>query len=167
MPQRINASQVLVVLGGVALFVSLFLSWYEGRFAGESGLTAWTAFELLDILLAGLAVTAIAVAVPVRREPGTPSPAAERWLPWVGLAALVLVVISFLNDPPGARDRGLEVGAWIGLAGAVALAAGGLLSFTRVSLVISTRPTPPAEEAPPAPPTQPEEEARPTRPMHE
>jgi hypothetical protein len=167
MPRRINASQILVVVGAFALFVSLFLNWYEGRFAGESGLTAWTAFELVDILLAGLAVAAIAVAVPVRREAGTPSLAAERWLPWLGLAALVLVVVSFLNDPPGARDRGLEVGAWIGLAGAVALAAGGLLSFAQVSLVVSTRPAQQEEATGPEPPTQPDEAARPTRPMHE
>jgi hypothetical protein len=167
MPQRINASQILVVVGGVALFVSLFLNWYEGRFSGESALTAWTAFELLDLLLAGLALAAIAVAVPVRREPGAASIVAERWLPWLGLAALVLVVTSFLNDPPGARDRGLEVGAWIGLAGAVALAAGGLLSFARVSLVISTQPTQPGDATRPTAPTQPDEAARPTRPMHE
>src|SRR5687767_12638727 len=98
MPQRINASQILVVVGGVTLFVSLFLSWYEARFAGESALTAWTAFELLDILLAGLALAAIVAAVPIRRETGTASLAADRWLPWLGLAALVLVVVTFLND---------------------------------------------------------------------
>jgi hypothetical protein len=74
--------------------------------------------------------------------------------------------VTFLNDPPGARDRGLEVGAWIGLAGALALAAGALLSFAQVSLVISTRPAQPDEPAQP-PPTQPDEAARPTRPMHE
>ena len=139
MPERINAGQILVVVGAVALFVSLFLNWYEGPFAGEGALSAWTAFELLDIVLAGLALVAIAAAVPILRE-GPATLISSRWLPWLGLAAFVLVAVTLLNDPPGARDRGLELGAWIGLAGAAVLAVGGLLSFARVSLVVSMRP---------------------------
>jgi hypothetical protein len=127
----------------VALFVSLFLNWYEGPFAGESGFSAWTAFELLDIVLAGLALAAIAAAVPIRRGDGTATPISGRWLPFVGLAAFVLVAVTLLNDPPGARDRGLELGAWVALAGAAALAVGGLLGLARVSLVVTTRPTEP------------------------
>ncbi|HZA89168.1 MAG TPA: hypothetical protein VE401_02960 [Solirubrobacterales bacterium] len=143
MPERINAGQILVVVGAVALFVSLFLNWYEGPFAGESGFSAWTAFELLDIVLAGLALAAIAAAVPIRRGDGTATPISGRWLPFVGLAAFVLVAVTLLNDPPGARDRGLELGAWVALAGAAALAVGGLLGLARVSLVVTTRPTEP------------------------
>jgi hypothetical protein len=139
MPERINAGQILVVVGAVALFVSLFLNWYEGPFAGEGALSAWTAFELLDVVLAGLALVAIAAAVPILRE-GPATLISSRWLPWLGLAAFVLVAVTLLNDPPGARDRGLEPGAWIGLAGAALLAVGGLLSFARVSLVVSMRP---------------------------
>jgi hypothetical protein len=140
MPERINAGQILVVVGAVALFVSLFLNWYEGPFGGEDALSAWTAFELLDIVLAGLALVALAAAVPILREGGPATLISSRWLPWLGLAAFVLVAITLLNDPPGARDRGLEIGAWIGLAGAAILAVGGLLSFARVSLVVSMRP---------------------------
>jgi hypothetical protein len=140
MPERINASQVLVVVGAVALFVSLFLNWYEPRFAGEPGFSAWTTFELLDIVLAGLALAAIATVIPFPRDAGTATLLAGRWLPLLGVAALVFVVVSMLNDPPGARDRALDIGAWIALGGAVAMAAGGLASFARVSLVISLRP---------------------------
>jgi hypothetical protein len=141
MPERINAGQILVVVGAVALFASLFLNWYEGPFAGDSGFSAWTAFELLDIILAALALAAIAAAVPISRGEGSATPLSGRWLPFVGLAAFVLVAVTLLNDPPGARDRGLELGAWVALAGATALAAGGLLSLARVSLVVTTRPT--------------------------
>jgi hypothetical protein len=140
MPERINAGQILVVVGAVALFVSLFLNWYEGPFAGEGALSAWTAFELLDIVLAGLALVAIAAAVPIVREEGRATLVPTRWLPFLGLAAFVLIAVTLLNDPPGARDRGLELGAWISLAGAAVLAVGGLLSFARVSLVVSMRP---------------------------
>jgi hypothetical protein len=140
MPERINAGQILVVVGAVALFVSLFLNWYEGPFGGEGALSAWTTFELLDIVLAGLALVAIAAVVPIVRADGPATLVSTRWVPFLGLAAFVLVAVTLLNDPPGARDRGLEFGAWIGLAGAAILAVGGLLSFARVSLVISTRP---------------------------
>ncbi|HSJ18555.1 MAG TPA: hypothetical protein VK920_10720 [Solirubrobacterales bacterium] len=148
MPERINASQVLVVAGAVVLFASLFLDWYEPRFAGESGLSAWSAFELGDILLAGLCLVAIAAVVPVPRQGGAATLAAARWQPWLGLAALAFVAISLVNDPPAVRDRGLEAGAWIGLAGAALLAIGGLLSFARVSLVVTLRPA--ESEAPTA-----------------
>lgn len=140
MPERINASQVLVAVGGVVLFVSLFLNWYESSFDGQSGLTAWAVFELLDIVLAGLAVVAVATVIPMRGERGPATLVASRWLPWIGIAALVLVVVTLLNDPPAARGRSLEIGAWIGLAGALMLTAGGLLSVARVSLVVSLRP---------------------------
>jgi hypothetical protein len=140
MPERINAGQILVVVGAVALFVGLFLNWYEGTFGGEDALSAWTAFELLDIVLAGLALVALAAAVPILREGRPATLISSRSLPWLGLAAFVLVAVTLLNDPPGARDRGLEVGAWIGLAGAAILAVGGLLSFARVSLVVGIRP---------------------------
>ncbi len=155
MPERINAGQILVVAGSVALFASLFLNWYEPRFTGEDGLSAWTAFELLDLVLAGLALVAIAAVVPFRREGGTATLLAGRWRPWLGLAALALVLVSVINDPPGARDRGLELGAWIGLAGAAAMAIGGLISYARVSLVISLRPADerPTEETRATPPT--------------
>ena len=146
MPEKINASQILVVAGAVVLFASLFLDWYEPRFADESGLTAWTVFELGDILLAGLCLVAIAAVIPVPREGGTATVVAARWLPWLGVAALAFVAISLVNDPPAARERGLEAGAWIGLAGAAMLAIGGLLSFARVSLVVTLRP---AESEPP------------------
>jgi hypothetical protein len=155
MPERINASQILVVVGAVALLVSLFLNWYEPRFPGESGLSAWTAFELLDIVLAGLALAAIAAVIPSPRDAGTATLVSARMLPWIGIAAFVFVLVSILNDPPGARDRGLEIGAWVGLAGAAALAIGGLANFARVSLVISLRPSDSADtttETAPAPP---------------
>ena len=148
MPERINASQILVVAGAVVLFASLFLDWYEPRFAGEPALSAWTAFELGDILLAGLCLVAIAAVIPVPRADGAATLVAARWLPWLGVAALAFVAISLVNDPPAVRERGLEAGAWIGLAGAAMLAIGGLLSFARVSFVVTLRPA--ESEAPPS-----------------
>src|SRR3954467_557744 len=75
MPERINGGQALVAIGAIVLLVSLFLSWYE------PGLTAWTVFEVWDLVLAAICVAALATLLPVRRtdlrdEHAVP----ERWL---------------------------------------------------------------------------------------
>jgi hypothetical protein len=141
MPQRINAGHVLVAVGGLALFVSLFLNWYE---PGRIGQSAWAVFEVLDLVLAAVAIVAVTATLPLRpggvRFPAIP----DRWLPWLGLAAFTLVLITLISDPPAAAERGLEAGAWVGLVGAALLAGGGTLSTARISLEIRSRP--PGEE---------------------
>jgi hypothetical protein len=140
-PQRINVGQVLVIVGALALLVSLFLDWYEvGSFDGE-GVSAWTVFEIADLGLAGLGILAIAGAIPTRLGGRESRPLVDPgWLPWLGLAALVFIVVTLLNDPPAVRDRPVEIGIWIALAGAVLLAAGGVLSSSRISVVVSASP---------------------------
>jgi hypothetical protein len=130
----------MVMVGGLALFASLFVDWYEVGLA--EGVSAWTVFEIADLVLAGLAITAIASALPTRLG-GAPEPRPlvdPGWVTWVGVAALVFVVVTLLNDPPAVRDRPVEIGAWIGLAGAALIAIGGVLSTSRISIVISSRP---------------------------
>jgi len=155
MPERFNAGQLLVIVGAAALLVSLFLDWYE------PGLSAWEIFEIGDVVLAGLAIVAIATVLPMRLPESGVTLAAERSLPWIGVAALLFVVVTLLNDPPAARDLTLEFGAWLGLIGAALMAAGGFLSRAQVSIVISPRtsgdtpaapPPPPAASPPPPPP---------------
>lgn len=150
MPERINGGQALVVLGAIALIVSLFLHWYE------PDRSAWTVFEVWDVVLAAIGVAAILSVLPVRRgdvrgERLVP----ERWLPFLAGAALVIVVVALVDHPPAARGAGLQVGAWIGFAAAVVLAAGAILSKARISLVITLKPNEgsgaPAPEPPPAP----------------
>jgi hypothetical protein len=164
-PRRINLGQGLVVIGALALLVSLFLDWYEvGAFGGDA-VSAWTVFEIADLVLASLAVLAIAGAVPARL--GAPEPRSlidARWLPWVGVAALIFIVATLLNDPPAVRDRSPEIGVWVGLAGAALLTAGGLLSGSRISVVISTRPSEAPAATRPATATHPLEH-EPTQPV--
>jgi hypothetical protein len=134
----------MVVVGGLALFASLFVDWYEVGLDRE-GVSAWTVFEIADLVLAGLAILAIASSLPTRLG-GAPEPRSliePRWVTWLGVAALVFVVVTLLNDPPAVRDRPLEIGAWIALAGAALIAVGGVLSTSRISIVISSRPREP------------------------
>ena len=69
MTRRIEAGPVLVGLGAVVLLISLFLDWYQ------PGVTAWDAFEVLDLLLAALA-SRRSRARPARSGPRPPSSSA-------------------------------------------------------------------------------------------
>lgn len=130
MTRRIDAGPLLALLGAALLLVSLFLEWYE------PGLGAWEVFEVLDLLLAALAVLAIAIALSMM---GAPWDLDSRWLPWIAAAALAIVVIAALIDPPPVIGDEAErsVGAWLAFAGAAVLAAGALLAFARVSFSLS------------------------------
>jgi peptidoglycan/LPS O-acetylase OafA/YrhL len=157
MPERINGGQALVVLGAAALIVSLFLHWYE------PGRSAWTVFEVWDLALAAIGIAALAAVVPLRRDREADGHlVAQGWLPVLGGAALVIVVVALVNHPPAARGVGPELGAWIALAASIVLLAGAVLSRARISLLITLRSTdqprrtdrPRATPAPPEPPEQ-------------
>jgi hypothetical protein len=135
MPERVNGGQLLVVVGAAALIVSLFLDWFQ------PGVTAWTVFEIVDLLLAALGVTALVIAIGGAIYPeGSLAARAASWLPTIGIAALALVLAALINHPPAAIHRSAETGAWVALGAAAALTAGGILSAARVSLVITLRP---------------------------
>ena len=157
--QGIDGGRVVVALGALLLLVSLFLDWYGfGGGPDGEGFTAWTAFELVDLILALLAIAAIAAALEpsLRAAPRLP----ERAGAIAGPLALILVAVSLVNLPPAAQgfDSNIEIGAWLGLAGAAIMCAGALLSFNRISLVV----TPRERGAPPAPAQPPSEtETRP------
>ncbi len=158
-----DGGRLVVALGAILLLVALFLDWYgsgRGGF-GDEAISAWTAFEIVDLLLALLAIAAIVGALePLAR--GT-SRVPESAGAVAGPAALVLVLVSIINKPPllQVADIDLEVGAWLALAGAAIMCAGALLALNRVSLVVTTRaasprtpghrPAPPIERAAPAP----------------
>jgi hypothetical protein len=148
MTERFDGSRLLIVIGSLALLVSLFLDWYgPGELGLGSAITAWAAFEITDILLALIALAALAGAVaaiaPESRLPVAPTSAP----PILGGAAFVLVAVNLIDVPPAATGASLEPGAWIGLAGSALMLIGGILSVTRISLVVTMTPREsPAEE---------------------
>jgi hypothetical protein len=156
MPERINGGQALVVLGAIALIVSLFLHWYEPN------RSAWTVFEVWDLVLAAIGVVSILSVIPLhRRDLRGERLVPDSWLPFLAGAALVIVVVALVDHPPAARGAGLQLGAWLAFAATVVLAAGAILSRARISLVITLKPnegtrhsaarTPPPEPPPPPP----------------
>jgi hypothetical protein len=126
---RIEAGPILAGIGALLLLVALFLDWYEGPG------TAWEVFEVWDVVLAALALTALYSAF---EEIAGREPLAERLLLLTGLLALVIVLSQVINDPPAATDAGKESGIWLALGGAALMALGGVLSSTHISVALVT-----------------------------
>jgi hypothetical protein len=128
MSRRFEVGPILVALGAVMLLVSLFLDWY-------GSLTAWEAFEVVEVLLGSLAVAALVIAV------GQLMPDLEyierRRLPVVVLAVAVLVAAEIINPPPAAGGQDPASGAWIAFGAAVVMFVGTVLTFGRVRFALS------------------------------
>ena len=128
MTRRFEVGPMLVALGAIALLASLFMDWY-------GPLTAWEAFEVVEVLLAVLAVAALLVAA------GLLVPDLEylerRWLPLIVFGVAVLVAAELVNPPPAAVDDTLESGAWLAFGAALVMVAGAVLTFGRVSFAVS------------------------------
>ena len=124
MTRRIEAGPVLVGLSALVLLISLFLDWYQ------PALTAWDAFEVLDLLLAALAVGALVVAAGAIRPEAT---VVERhWLPAI-VAAITIIVVAQILDPPLLIDSDPDTGAWLALGAAIVMCIGTVLTLGRVS----------------------------------
>lgn len=123
--RRLRAGEALAGVGGVALIASL-----------------WSAPPVLGVLLCLTALPAIAlpVAQVTRRSPALPV-ALGVFTGAVGILAVALALVRLL-DRPGAA-------AWIGLAGAVGVLAGGWLSLRAESLPGVQPPHVPRRPAPP------------------
>lgn len=128
MTRRFDVGPLLVALAAVLLLVALFLDWY-GR------LSAWEAFEVVDVLLAVLGAGALVTAA------GLVLPELEymerRVLPWLVGAIVVLVSAELINPPPIAVDRPLHAGAWLAFGAACLMLLGAVLAFSRVSLAVA------------------------------
>ena len=119
MPGRTVAA-VIVVIGGALLFGSLFVEWYD---PGTSG---WTAFEVLDLVLAFAAVVALSAGIGALF--GERWPEHARFVPVIGLVAAVIVLTQLIDPPPLVHDGARRAGGFLALAGAFVLVAGGVLA---------------------------------------
>jgi hypothetical protein len=139
---RMEIADAGAALGAIILLVSLFLTWYK------PDLTAWTAFEVLDLVLAALAIATLAA---LATASGLPAAVPERALPWLGGVASVIAIAALINHPPLALGHPPGTGAWLGLAGSLLMLAGGVARAARVSLAITfeNAPAPPVRRPPP------------------
>jgi hypothetical protein len=128
MSRRFEVGPILIALGALVLLVSLFLDWY-------GALTAWEAFEVVEVLLGSLAVAALVIAV------GQLIPDLEyierRRLPIVVLAVAVLVAAEIIDPPPAAGGEDPTTGAWLAFASALVMILGTILTFGRLRFAVS------------------------------
>jgi len=134
--RRLRAGEWILAASGGALFVSLFLPWY----GAASTLTAWESFTVVDVILAAIAAAAVAVLVVTATQsvPAVPI-MLESLVTVAGMVATVLVVVRVLDPPTGAGGR--EWGIWLGVAGALGIAGGGLVAMRDERLSPPGRPT--------------------------
>jgi hypothetical protein len=128
--RNLDAGMLLVAIGAVLLLLSLFLAWYE------PGIEGWDAFEVWDLVLAGLAIAAL-VAVAARMGFGPPRP--DSWLLAPGAVTFLVVVASLLDHPPAADGPGNDptTGIWVAFVAALLMTAGAVLAVARISVAVN------------------------------
>ncbi len=148
--REIEIGPLVAAAGAVLLIVSLFLNWYDD-------FSAFTVFEVLDLVLAGLALAAlVSLAEAAGLISGGPLGGGAALV--FGAVALAIVGSQLLNHPPAGIDRDVSVGLWLGLGGSALMVAGSLLATAKISLAVGVerrqrrrRPARPEPERPHAP----------------
>ena len=130
MPRRTDAGPVIAAVGAVVLFLSLFLSWYEPDVSG------WDVFETLDLLLAGVAIAAGALAAG-QLGAAFAEGVDLRLLPLLGGIAVAAVGVTPPAGAAGDRGRRPRAPAAGWRWGAVLVLVGGCLSAARISVTVT------------------------------
>jgi len=148
---RLRLGELVAGAGALVLLIATFLDWYTPSGRGE-GLSAWSAFTVVDLLLGLVIALGLAVLAFQRVGRGPALPVAlEVVTTTLALATTLLVLYRILNQPGPNDAIGVSAGAYLGLLAAAAVFYG---SWKALS-----------DERPrPADPTPPEAERRPTPP---
>jgi hypothetical protein len=141
-----NVGRALSAVGAIVLLVSLALVWYHvERPTGLESSTGWESFPRLRlIVLAGALLTLVTALVPQNR--------------WVLIARTVLglvvaaLVLRRIIDPPDISSPVLpQLGVYVALLGALAVALGGVVDTSRRMVPIMGLGRDPHRQLPPAP----------------
>jgi hypothetical protein len=159
---RLRDGEWIAGAGGVALLAAMFLHWY-GLDLGPvqdavadfvdvgAEATAWQAFDVLDIVLALLALVPFGLVLTqaTRRSPSVPV-AFSVLTALAGALAALLILYRIVNQPGPNDVVEVQAGAWLGLVASLVIAGGGWRSM-RVEPMPGA-PLPPVEDLPlPAP----------------
>lgn len=132
-PIQVPVGPLVGAVGGVLLLVSLFLEWYDG-------LTGFTVFEFVDIVLV---VCALLIIVQLAGGMGLLSAPLSPGLSLVvALFAIAVVLTQVVNDPPavaGGNGPDQAVGIWLAVGGAALMVAGAVLATAHISLAVEPR----------------------------
>ncbi len=130
---RIRLGELMALAGAICVIVALTQPWYGGANPAQGAdaagrLDAWSSFGPAVVLLMIACVVALALVLATVFERSTALPVASAvWSTFFGLIATIAAIVRLLERPDGAS--GLEAGAWLGLAGAVLILAGGWQSM--------------------------------------
>jgi hypothetical protein len=117
---RLRSGEIVAGLGALLLLVMLFLPWFGER-SGWSSL-GWVA--LIPIVLAIACALALVVTTLTERDAATiPVAIGVVAVPW-SLLAVLAILVRLVAQPGENAVVDVRTGAWIGLAGAVAILAG-------------------------------------------
>lgn len=126
--RRLRLGEIGALAGAICVIVALVLPWYGGA-NGSAGadaagrLSAWSTFGPGVVILILGAAGAIMLALANVFERSTAVPvAAAVWSTLFGFAAVIAAIVRVLERPGDSVS--LEVGAWLALAGALAIVAG-------------------------------------------
>jgi len=132
---RISLGEMIAGVGGLLLFLFMFLNWYGAEPDGVEPVAgnAWELFSLIDLLLflAALLAVAVAVARAAGKLPELPIPP-DQIVAIAGAVAVVLVLFRLIFTPgDGEEVAGVELevtrklGVFLGLLASAAIAFGG------------------------------------------
>jgi hypothetical protein len=124
---KVRGGELLALAGAVCVIVSLLLRWYETSASGTLG--AWDTFGVGVVLLLLAAAGALWLFIVTLAE-GSTALAVEAavWSVPLGIAGLIAAIVRVLERPDHAT--GVCGGAWLALAGAAAILAGGWLAVS-------------------------------------
>jgi hypothetical protein len=131
---RLGKGALVAGVAGVALFLSMFVSWFG---AAESGWSSMGWFGVGAIALAIVCGVSFAAVLYTRASISVP-PALATLACGIGVLAF-LVVLYRLIDPPGAGEVSREIGVWLGVAASAAIALGGWLGMQEEKPRLETR----------------------------
>lgn len=139
--KHFSLGPVVSIAGAVLLIVALFLDWFE------PGINAWKAFEVLDLVLIGLALAVICASLDRlgARLPATPE--LEHTILPLSAVTFVIVMSQLLNHPPAAIGRENEVGIFLAIGGAALMVAGAVAAVARISVGVERRDAAGSEDA--------------------
>ena len=134
---RMSQGQMVAAAGGVLLVISLFLSWGEGA-------SAFDVFSGMDIIMLIIAVIAIAWGASAAMGTVTPPALSGMLVGLLGVATIGFTLGTDLEVPDA------DIGAWLALVAAIAIAYGGLGGGRRPAPARSTTSASPPPPAAPA-----------------
>jgi hypothetical protein len=105
-----STGDIAAGLGGIGLFIFLFMDWF-------GDVSAWKGFDVVDVILALIAVAAVIFAV--ARATGGAAPIPAIAIALGGFAAVVITLTFVLEGD----DK--KIGLWLSLIAAIAIAWGG------------------------------------------